>query len=67
MEAYDGIADLTKDELLVAIYGVWHVWKERYRRVFQHSSLSAAQVLELIKDDLLGPILLPAAIFRGCM
>ena len=45
---------LTKDELLVAIYGTWHIWKERCRRVFQQGILSEVQIVELlIKDDLL--------------
>jgi hypothetical protein len=25
---------LSKYELIVEIYGAWHIWKERYRRVF---------------------------------
>ena len=44
---------LTKDELMVAIYGVWHIWKERCRRVFQQSSLTESMLLDLIRDDLL--------------
>jgi hypothetical protein len=44
---------LSKDELIVAIYGAWHIWKERYRRVFQKSFMPELQILELIKFDLL--------------
>ena len=44
---------LSKDELMVAIYGVWHVWKERCRRVFQQTIATESQVLDFIRDDLL--------------
>lgn len=44
---------LSKDELIVAIYGAWHIWKERSRRVFQKCFMPELQILELIKDDLL--------------
>ena len=43
---------LSKDELVVVIYGAWHLWKERCRRVFQNSSMSERQLLEMLKDDL---------------
>jgi hypothetical protein len=44
---------LSKDELIVAIYAVWHIWKERCRRVFQNSEMPERQLLERIKDDIL--------------
>ena len=46
-------ASLSKDELMVAIYGVWHIWKERCRRTFQDVSLTEVQLLDMIRDDLL--------------
>jgi hypothetical protein len=44
---------LSRDEMIVAIYSMWHIWKERCRRVFQDSAMPERQLLELIKDDLL--------------
>ena len=44
---------LTKDELLVAMFGVWHVWKERCRRVLQQVIATDDQVLDLIREDFL--------------
>jgi hypothetical protein len=44
---------LSRDELIVAIYAVWHIWKERCRRVFQNSEMPERQLLERIKDDIL--------------
>jgi hypothetical protein len=44
---------LSRDELIVAIYAVWHIWKERCRRVFQNSEMPECQLLERIKDDIL--------------
>ena len=38
---------------MVAIYGVWHIWKERCRRVFQHSSLPENLLIDLLRDDIL--------------
>jgi hypothetical protein len=43
---------LAKDELMVAIYRAWHIWKERGMRVFQNTSSSKRQFTEMIKDDL---------------
>ena len=44
---------LSKDELMVAIYGVWHIWKERCRRIFQQAALSEQQLVDLLRDDML--------------
>ena len=44
---------LSKDELLIAIYGIWHIWKERCRRVFQGQIVAESQLVEMIKEDLL--------------
>lgn len=46
-------SSLRKDELLITIYGAWHLWKERCRRVFQQAVTSEAQLLDFIRDDLL--------------
>jgi hypothetical protein len=45
--------NLPKDECMVGIYGLRHIWKERCRRVFQLKVMTEAQFIELIKDDLL--------------
>jgi hypothetical protein len=39
--------------MIVAIYGVSHIWKERCRRVFQNSAMPEHQLLEMIKGDIL--------------
>jgi cob(I)alamin adenosyltransferase len=56
------ISELSKDELMVDIYGTWHIWKERCTPVFEHTTLTEHQVLELIKEDLfiLGSYLMEA-------
>jgi hypothetical protein len=33
-------------------YFWWNIWKERNRRIFQHTSLEVAQVASLIANDL---------------
>jgi hypothetical protein len=41
---------LFNDEMIVAIYGVWHIWKERCRRVFQNSAMLERPLLEMISS-----------------
>ena len=43
---------LSKDELMVALYGVWHIWKERCRRTFQQVTTTESQLLDFIRDDI---------------
>jgi hypothetical protein len=45
--------NLAKDELVVAIYGAWHFWKERCMRVFQNTYSNKHQLMDIIKDDML--------------
>jgi hypothetical protein len=35
----------------IVVYFWWNVWKERNRRIFQHSSLDALAVANLIKEN----------------
>ena len=49
----DMTASMSKDELMVTIYGVWHIWKERCRRIFQNTFITEMQLLDLIRDDLM--------------
>ena len=46
-------ASLTQDDLLVVIYGVWHIWKEMWRRVLQQAVATETQLIDLIRDDIL--------------
>lgn len=48
-------ASLTKDELLMAVFGfgVWHVWKERCRHVLQQMVANETQLTDFIRDDIL--------------
>jgi hypothetical protein len=41
-----------KSDISLSVYIIWHVWKERGRRIFQQTSLSPLGVAGLIKADL---------------
>lgn len=37
----------------IIIYTAWHIWNERNRRIFQHSSMGPDQVFGLIQHDII--------------
>jgi hypothetical protein len=39
-------------EISMAVYTVWHIWKERGRRIFDQKSLTPSELAGLIKADL---------------
>jgi hypothetical protein len=44
--------DQKKKDNTLSSYVVWHIWKERGRRIFQHESLTPSVVAGLIRVDL---------------
>lgn len=47
----DGAKDKTKEEITLAAYTVWNVWKERNRRIFEQKALTAMALAGLIRDE----------------
>jgi hypothetical protein len=41
-----------KREVAVSVYTVWHIWKERGRRIFDHKQLNPQELAGLIRADL---------------
>jgi hypothetical protein len=44
--------ELKKREISLSLYIVWHIWKERCRRIFDHKAASPQVVAGLIKADI---------------
>jgi hypothetical protein len=40
-----------KKDISLSIYIMWHIWKERGRRIFQNESMSAPALARLIRAD----------------
>lgn len=38
--------------LTMSVYIIWHIWKERGRRVFQDETMPALALSALVRDDL---------------
>jgi hypothetical protein len=41
-----------RKEISVAVYIIWHIWKEKGRRIFENESLSAFSLAGLIRADI---------------
>jgi hypothetical protein len=41
-----------KKDIMASAYIIWHIWKERGRRVFQNASLPVLAIVAMIKADL---------------
>jgi hypothetical protein len=39
-------------DISLSVYVIWHIWKERGRRIFQNASMPAIALVTLIKSDL---------------
>jgi hypothetical protein len=37
----------------ILIYIVWNLWKERNRRIFENTHMTAQQVASLVKEDIM--------------
>lgn len=37
----------------ILMYTTWHIWRERYRRIYEHSTLRPDQVFGLIQNNVL--------------
>ena len=46
------IDEQKKKEIAMAIYVIWHIWKERGRRIFEDDKKPAVIVVGLVKADL---------------
>jgi hypothetical protein len=44
--------DQLKRDISMSVYVIWHIWKERERRIFQNTSMPAVAIVALIKTDL---------------
>ena len=47
-----GSREQCREDMTVAAYLVWNLWKERNQRVFEHKELTATALAGLIKDDI---------------
>ena len=47
----DGTKDKNRDEITLAAYIVWNLWKERNRRVFEQKELTPTALAGLIRED----------------
>jgi hypothetical protein len=41
-----------KDQASIAVYGMWHLWKERNRRIFENKSFDAINPAVQIREGL---------------
>jgi hypothetical protein len=41
-----------KKDITTSAYVIWHIWKERGRRIFQNASLPVLAIVAMIKADL---------------
>uniref|UniRef100_A0ACD5TD80 Uncharacterized protein n=1 Tax=Avena sativa TaxID=4498 RepID=A0ACD5TD80_AVESA len=41
-----------KKDITVSVYMIWHIWKERGRRIFQDKAVTAITLSGLIRDDI---------------
>ena len=48
----DKLDKFKKRRIAFSVYVVWHTWKERGGRIFQHVEMSPAAVVGLIRADL---------------
>jgi hypothetical protein len=43
---------MRKDQTTVVVYAVWHIWKERNRRVFENITSKPKDLIFQIRDGL---------------
>jgi hypothetical protein len=41
-----------KDQASIAVYGMWHLWKERNRRIFENKSCNTVNLVVQIREGL---------------
>jgi hypothetical protein len=46
-----GPKERVREEMTLAVYIVWNLWKERNRRVFEHKELTVPTLAGIIRDD----------------
>lgn len=49
---FQGTKGERQEAIGLGIYAVWHIWKERNKRIFQDKSANVETVISLLKDDI---------------
>jgi hypothetical protein len=44
--------DQRRKDISISVYIIWHIWKERGRRIFQEEAMSPNALAGLIRDDI---------------